>query len=115
LMNPDNQREVASAMLKAFSQYKREYEKGAVTVAPPAVADAKADTPQTPATGSIARDQVKTGQVVYRIQVAASSRSNVDPKLMSLDDLEVIREGEMYKFLVGFFTSAEAAKQRLSA
>src|SRR5690606_7220804 len=68
LMNPDNQREVASAMLKAFSQYKREYEKGAVTVAPPAVADAKADTPQTPATGSIARDQVKAGQVVYRIQ-----------------------------------------------
>jgi len=54
-------------------------------------------------------------EVAYRIQIAASSKSTIDARYSSLDDLEVLKEGEMYKFLVGYFSSPEAARARLSA
>ena len=54
-------------------------------------------------------------QVTYRIQVAASSKSTIDARYHSLDDLEVIKEDALYKFVVGKFSSREEALSRLSA
>ena len=54
-------------------------------------------------------------EVAYRIQIAASSKSTIDAKYSSLDDLEVLKEGQMYKFIVGYFSSPEAARARMSA
>jgi N-acetylmuramoyl-L-alanine amidase len=111
LMNKDNQREVALAMRKAFTQYKLDMEK---SLGEPVVQatdrPSKAAPAETPA-----RAQAGDDQVVYRVQVAASSRSEIEPRLKSLEDLEVVQEGTMFKFLVGLFTSQDAARQRLSA
>lgn len=114
LMEKDNQRQVAQAMRKAFTQYKQDMEKG---LGEPLVTGKE---PEVPAAGpKMSEPQpkpaVKDDQVIYRVQVAAGARPDVEPKLRSLEDLEVVREGDLYKFLVGYFTSAEAAKQRLSA
>lgn len=114
LSSRENQREVAQAMRKAFSRYKQEMESNLgepVAVAPP---------PAPPSGGPKKRDpnsQPSTGvdEVIYRIQVAAASKSDVDPSLKSLEDLEIIQDGGLYKFQVGSFTSQEAARQRLSA
>lgn len=111
LMDKDNQREVALAMRKAFTQYKVDMEKSlGEPVAQVTEAPAKESAAQTPA-----RAQAGDDQVVYRVQVAASSRAEVEPRLKSLEDLEVVQEGTMFKFLVGLFTSQDAARQRLSA
>ncbi len=56
-----------------------------------------------------------TSKVEYRIQVAASSMPNVDARYSVLSDLEVIKEGDLYKFIVGHFSTYEAAKPRLEA
>lgn len=57
----------------------------------------------------------KNEVLIYRIQVAASSRSAIDSRYQSLEDLEIIREGDLYKFVVGRFTTMDAARPRLSA
>lgn len=129
LMQKENQKEVAAAMLRAFNQYKKDYERGALpdspdshTVSPK---DNKAPAPEkevksTASSGQTVEKAVqKTDasilhEVIYRIQVAASPKSNVEARLNSLEDLEVIKEGTMYKFVVGRFLNVESAKQRLS-
>lgn len=115
LMKKENQQEMASTILKAFTKYKKEVEDShaptASVIAPekPKVT-APSTTPDKPVS------QPKSGlEVAYRIQIAASSSSTVDSRYSSIDDLEVIKEGEMYKFLVGYFSSADAARPRLSA
>ena len=116
LMKKENQQEMASTILKAFSNYKKdveEYQEPDISANTPQKAtnvqttnneDAKAPTSTK---GSL--------EVAYRIQIAASSKSTIDARYHNIDDLEVIKEGEMYKFLVGYFSSAEAARPRLSA
>ncbi|MBL0008004.1 MAG: N-acetylmuramoyl-L-alanine amidase [Saprospiraceae bacterium] len=116
LMKKENQQEMASTILKAFSNYKKEveeYQEPDISAGTPQKAtnvqttnneDAKAPTSTK---GSL--------EVAYRIQIAASSKSTIDARYHNIDDLEVIKEGEMYKFLVGYFSSAEAARPRLSA
>ncbi len=116
LMKKENQQEMASTILKAFSNYKKEveeYQEPDISASTPQKAtnaqttnneDAKAPTSTK---GSL--------EVAYRIQIAASSKSTIDARYHNIDDLEVIKEGEMYKFLVGYFSSAEAARPRLSA
>ena len=116
LMKKENQQEMASTILKAFSNYKKEVEDYQEP-------DISANTPQK-ATNVQAtnKDDAKAPtstkgslEVAYRIQIAASSKSTIDARYHNIDDLEVIKEGEMYKFLVGYFSSAEAARPRLSA
>lgn len=116
LMKKENQQEMASTILKAFSNYKKEveeYQEPDISASTPQKAtnaqttnneDAKAPTSTK---GSL--------EVAYRIQIAASSKSTIDARYHNIDDLEVIKEGEMYKFLVGYFSSPEAARPRLSA
>ncbi|MGB3079948.1 MAG: SPOR domain-containing protein, partial [Saprospiraceae bacterium] len=58
--------------------------------------------------------QPDPNQIAYRIQIAAASKPSLDKKYTSLDDLEVIKENDYYKFLVGNFSSYEAAQPRLS-
>lgn len=116
LMKKENQQEMASTILRAFTNYKKEVE----DVSEPEiiareelkknVQDSTAPCKSTPSVstkGSL--------DVAYRIQIAASSKSTIDARYSSLDDLEVLKEGEMYKFLVGYFSSPEAARTRLSA
>ena len=111
LMDKDNQREVALAMRKAFTQYKVDMEK---SLGEPVARATEAPSGDAPAQAP-SRAQAGDDQVVYRVQVAASSRPEIEPRLKSLEDLEVVQEGTMFKFLVGLFTSQDAARQRLSA
>jgi N-acetylmuramoyl-L-alanine amidase len=114
LMKKENQQEMASCIFIAFQQYKKEVE-DPEHQAPVAI--------HTPARSDSVTEQHKGGQVsenqvagtVYRIQIAASSKSSIDSRYHALDDLEVIRDGELYKFLVGSFPTQEAARTRLSA
>jgi len=116
LMKKENQQEMASTILKAFSNYKKEVEEYQEP-------DNSANTPQKATNGQATNvDDAKAPtstkgslEVAYRIQIAASSKSTIDARYHNIDDLEVIKEGEMYKFLVGYFSSAEAARPRLSA
>jgi len=116
LMKKENQQEMASTILKAFSNYKKEVEEYQEP-------DISASTPQKATNGQATdKDDAKAPttakgslEVAYRIQIAASSKSTIDARYHNIDDLEVIKEGEMYKFLVGYFSSAEAARPRLSA
>jgi N-acetylmuramoyl-L-alanine amidase len=116
LMKKENQQEMASTILKAFSNYKKEVEDfqepdiaNEKDVKPAKEPSARPDDAKSPASakGSL--------EIAYRIQIAASSKSTVDARYNSIDDLEVIKEGEIYKFLVGYFSSAEAARPRLTA
>ncbi|HSF89468.1 MAG TPA: N-acetylmuramoyl-L-alanine amidase [Saprospiraceae bacterium] len=116
LMKKENQQEMASTILKAFSNYKKEVEEYQEP-------DISASTPQKATNGQASnKDDAKAPtstkgslEVAYRIQIAASSKSTMDARYHNIDDLEVIKEGEMYKFLVGYFSSPEAARPRLSA
>jgi len=116
LMKKENQQEMASTILKAFSNYKKEVEEYQEP-------DNSANTPQKATNGQATNvDDAKAPtstkgslEVAYRIQIAASSKSTIDARYHNIDDLEVIKEGEMYKFLVGYFSSPEAARPRLSA
>ena len=116
LMQKENQQEMASAILRAFGNYKKEVEdKGE----PDVVIKSEEKSNQEPAISPVKPAVKSTAagvlEVEYRIQVAASSRPVVDSRYQMLEDLEVIKEGEMYKFLVGRFSSSEAARPRLSA
>lgn len=144
LMKDENQIKVADAIFKAFSNYKKTVEDQQKEIAtnvkesetktapqpktsttpktePAAVktttpTTAKAET--TPdKTATQAPKEVTSGEskVVYRIQVAASSMPNVDARYSVLNDLEVIREGDLYKFVVGNFSTYESAQPRLEA
>jgi len=116
LMKKENQQEMASAILRAFTNYKKEVE----DVAEPEVIvkEELKKSPQDSTASCKSTPYVSTKgslEVAYRIQIAASSKSTIDARYSSLDDLEVLKEGEMYKFLVGYFSSPEAARARLSA
>jgi N-acetylmuramoyl-L-alanine amidase len=54
-------------------------------------------------------------KLVYRIQIAAASKPNLDARYHSLKDLEVIKEYELYKFVVGKYSTKEEAMPRLTA
>jgi len=114
LMDKDNQKQVAQAMRKAFTQYKQDMEKG---LGEPLATGRGAETPGAGPnkTDPIVKPAVTDDQVIYRVQIASGTQSDIEPKLRSLEDLEVVKEGDLYKFLVGYFTSPEAARQRLSA
>ncbi len=115
LMKKENQQEMAATILKAFTNYKNEVEE-------PLVADNTSKKPEAihPSTADssklISTNHPKNQlEVAYRIQIAASSSANPDMRFSKIEDLEVIKEGEMYKYLVGYFSSADAARPRLSA
>jgi N-acetylmuramoyl-L-alanine amidase len=116
LLKKENQEEMAGAILKAFGNYKREVEEVPDMVQSsgkkePTVIEKKIAQGASPA-GS----EAKAGlQVAYRIQIAASSKSVIGDRYHAIEDLEVIKEGDMYKFVVGLFSSPEAARPRLSA
>ncbi len=116
LMKKENQMEVAGAILRAFTNYKKDVED---TQDPVATA-----TPDTPKSKEAVKDSNEaappsttkgTLEIAYRIQIAASSKSTLDQRYHGIEDLEVIKEGDMYKFLVGYFSSPEAARPRLAA
>lgn len=117
LMQKENQIVMADAILKAFETYRREVEEPArqeaITATNPAndkeqKGDSVYSGPQAPASPDAL-------DIAYRIQIASSSKPNIDARFKAIEDLEVIKEGEMYKFLVGYFSSAEAARPRLAA
>lgn len=117
LTKKENQQEMASCILKAFSQYKKEVE----DAEPAPVADATTevkDTTDEPKTGGTHGQGASSSNgpdIIYRIQIAASTKSSVDSRYQSLEDLEILKEDDLYKFLVGRFTTPEAARPRLDA
>lgn len=132
LMDKNNQKEVAGAMLRAFNQYKKDYEQGALPDEPKEVVihktvevtpEAKGKADEGNSSQQVVKKQETTpsthqastaNEVIYRVQVAASPKSVVDSRFSSLDDLEVIKDGTMYKFVVGRFITMESAKKRLT-
>ncbi len=142
LMKAENQNKVADAILKAFGNYKREVEdqpkeyvdvvKDAPCVKTPDVAEVgKSKNEETKpvvkkTTGPKQPDvpaqvvkappvKVDPSQVAYRIQVAAASKPTIDSRYHSLQDLEVIKEEALYKFVVGRFATREEALSRLTS
>jgi N-acetylmuramoyl-L-alanine amidase len=119
LIKKENQDEMALCIFKAFSQYKREME---VQEVEPAIVsgDTTSDTIDSVKTSNAVPVKTppvapKSESVIYRIQIAASSKSAVDSRYQALEDLEIVKEKDLYKFLVGRFTTPEAARPRLSA
>ncbi|MBK9106445.1 MAG: N-acetylmuramoyl-L-alanine amidase [Saprospiraceae bacterium] len=116
LMKKENQQEMASTILKAFINYKKDVEdQQDPEIATPSD-EKKPNAPVVDTNDAKAPTTTKGSlEVAYRIQIAASSKSTIEARYNSIDDLEVIKEGDMYKFLVGYFSSPEAARPRLTA
>ena len=137
LMKEENQRKVADAIFRAFGNYKKEVEcmpkemdvvsNEPVVVESPVndpVKDQKSGPSKTPvskpaetipAAPSTPSVKIESAQTSYRIQVAAASKPTIDSRYHSLNDLEVIKEDALYKFVVGHFPTREDALKRLSA
>jgi N-acetylmuramoyl-L-alanine amidase len=140
LMKSENQVKVAEAIFKAFTQYKKEVEGVPCEIAEakkepePKKAEESKKT-EDPVVTAIKTDVKVTGpkqdevvtvskstppakpdptQNVYRIQVAASSKSTIDSRYHAIDDLEVVKEDALYKFVVGKYSTREEALTRLS-
>jgi len=115
LMKKENQQEMASTILKAFTNYKKEVEDNQEPVIAASEDKTTKTTVKSPDDAKAPTTTKGSLEVAYRIQVAASSKSTIDARYHNIEDLEVIKEGEMYKFLVGYFSSADAARPRLAA
>ena len=116
LMKKESQEEVADAILKAFGNYKKEVEEQLkeLEIAGKEMEKIKpvlTGSPGIPEKVAVSKD---ANLVAYRIQIAASSKPSLDARFTTLEDLEVIKEAELYKFLVGSFPTYDAAKPRLS-
>ena len=131
LMKEENQKKVAEAILKAFGQYKRDVEgyptqiaevkneskPAEVPKASPATVgksnESKASGPNpadtAPAVTKPASTSTNSTEITYRVQVAASSKSTIDSRYHHLNDLEVIKEDGLYKFVVGRYPTREEA------
>ena len=133
LMKSENQSRVAEAIFNAFKHYKKEVEG-----VPCEIAEAKKTTEvkktEEPVVTAVKTDVKTSGpkqeevavvknipvekpdpsQTIYRIQVAASSKSTIDARYHALDDLEVVKEDALYKFVVGSYKTREEALTRLS-
>lgn len=138
LMKKENQDKVADAIFKAFSNYKREVEclpkeiaevsnesGGGITKNTSAKTEVKpeATKPTSPVTNTTKESPIvlknpvlkaDASPVYYRIQVAAASKPTIDSRYHSLDDLEVLKEDALYKFVVGHFATRDEALIRLS-
>ena len=117
LVKKENQDEMSMCIFKAFSQYKKEVEEPDTVTTTAVVSGNTQDSVKASTTVPVSNPIVppKNEGVIYRIQIAASSKSVVDSRYQALEDLEIVKEKELYKFLVGRFTSPEAARPRLSA
>lgn len=117
LMKKENQQEMASAILRAFTNYKNEVEHDSQALSSDVPQEKKDLGGTSEGNGANpASDQTREKlTIAYRIQLAATSKSVPDARYSAIEDLEVIKEGEVYKYLVGYFSSAEAARPRLSA
>jgi N-acetylmuramoyl-L-alanine amidase len=115
LMKEESQNEVAGAILRAFTNYKNEVEdqQKEIELAGKEIEKIKPEIKEKPAPPVQVSNDVKVNQVAYRIQIAASSKPTLEAKYNSIQDLEVIKEATMYKFLVGSFASYDAAKPTL--
>lgn len=142
LMQESSQQEVAESILRAFGNYKNDVEdqQKEIDVASKEIAKIKPQLPDTVAdipAKPIAMKEIKVAdqaekqeaqkpiiqkpasqpaadQRIYRVQIAASSKPSLDSKYTSLEDLEVIKENDYYKFMVGSFPSYQAAQPRLN-
>jgi len=115
LMKKENQEEMATAILKAFSNYKKDMEDYPEPEATNIVHTKENNGTKGTQGDTIASSPKAKLDIAYRIQIAASSKSTIDARYHQIEDLEVIKEGDIYKFVVGYFSSPEAARPRLSA
>ncbi len=117
LMKDASKADVAESILKAFGNYKKEVEdqQKELQVAGKEIEKIKPQLQDTTVKAETTSTQPQVDHIAYRIQIAASSKPTVEAKYNSLEDLEVVKEADMYKFLVGNFSSYEAARPRLVA
>jgi N-acetylmuramoyl-L-alanine amidase len=116
LMKKENQQEMASAILRAFTNYKNEVEHDGDphATATPEKNNTPSGSKNTQANPASESTKEKL-EIAYRIQLAATSKATPDERYSAIEDLEVVKEGDVYKYLVGYFSTAEAARPRLSA
>src|SRR4030095_4366896 len=117
LKQKESQSQVADAILKAFGNYKKQVEdqQEDLELASKEMEKIQPQLHDSTVIKTQTQTQSQGDKIAYRIQIAASSRPTLEARYNSLEDLEVIKEAELYKFLVGNFSSYEAAKPRLSA
>ncbi|MEO6130982.1 MAG: N-acetylmuramoyl-L-alanine amidase, partial [Saprospiraceae bacterium] len=116
LKKEESQQEVAESILKAFGNYKQEVEdqQKELAIAGKEIEKIKPNLPDTPVAIQKKQITVQPNGLAYRIQIAAASKPSLDSRYTSIEDLEVIKENEYYKFLVGSFGSYDAAQPRLA-
>lgn len=116
LMKDESQQEVAESILRAFGNYKKEVEDQQMELAAAGKEIEKIKPNIQDSAVLVAKKETLpvANQTCYRIQIAAASKPSLDSKYNSLADLEVVKEAEYYKFLVGKFISYEAAQPRLA-
>ena len=128
-MKEENQAKVAHAIFNAFANYKKEVEGTQTGVAISTKEDVKEkqetkpvvntkteektsgpkQDPDPKITSKPVTSNVPPSDISYRVQVAASSKPTIDARYHSLQDLEVIKEDGLFKFVVGKFSTREEA------
>ena len=90
LMKKENQVEMATCIFLAFQQYKKDMEdQGPEPVI--ATATVKADTSGDQHKGGQVSDGQGSTGMVYRIQIAASSKPSIDSRYQQVDDVEIVK------------------------
>jgi len=98
LMSEEGQVYLASAIFRAFRQYKENIEnKSIFTTIPP-----EPEIPQQ--IDEISSDQSKNG-IIFMVQIASSSRplEEDDPVFNDYDNIKILVKGNSYKYAVGYY------------
>ncbi len=103
LGDPKKQKAMAASILDAISKYKSEVEDvPAVFLASSGPEDTDSTVPE------------KTADIVFKVQLAASSKfiPEEDSQWKEIREIEVIKDANLYKYLVGHYTSLDKAKAK---
>ncbi len=111
MMSADGQNTLASAIAKAFSTYKTNFEKNSVDMQQETMAEEKPEAtekPETPVTPPVVD---KNKGVVYKVQFTTRSRAVDNPQSIykNLKDVDYYEHNGMFKYTAGCFaTKADA-------
>lgn len=131
LNSEEGQNEIAKAVADAIMGYKKEYyggtsienriDKEDMRVEKPkeTVAPAKKDSAKTPETKApVAKAETKSDAkgVIFKVQISASGTKLdlVPSNFKGLDNISMVSEGNLYKYMYGETANYEAAKQLVS-
>lgn len=103
LASEDGQTYIASALFRAFRDYKNAYEKENVNT----------DPSPTPVTTSSSTSNSNSDKIVYKIQVESRNRKLESPTqhYKNLNDVDCYEHNGQYKYTAGYFYSKSEADQ----